>query len=194
MYWLFAMAINILVVLLPASIVLTIIFSIKKRRLSLIAISIPSVVAICVSLVLISVLVEQNSSTITNETECAKVEESDVALEYEEDGVTISFLKSEVADGLLYVYFEMENNSGENQKFNYNYSVIAFQDGVELETNYVFDCEEERNASKEIKDGTKIDVAETFELRNSDSNVEIEVEDWINFTDEKLLEFEVELE
>lgn len=114
-------------------------------------------------------------------------------LEFEEDGVTVKYLKSEVSDGFLYVYFEMLNESGEDVRFDCTYSIFAYQDGTGLEEDIYFNCEEERNGSKETRDGEKTVVADVFKLRNLDSDVRVMVTYWINLFDEKLLEFEIEL-
>lgn len=94
----------------------------------------------------------------------------------------------------LIVYFEMTNNSETNQTFVYNFDVKGFQNGIELDTNYIYDCDEEKNTSKEIQPGATIKVAEVFDLSEDTNSVTIEIRPLISFDDEKLLDFKIELE
>lgn len=118
--------------------------------------------------------------------------------QFEYADTNIKYLKSEIDynsidEKCLFVYFEFTNNSDENQSFDYLVSCKAFQNGVELDTNYIYDCDEEKNGSKEIQPGASITVAEVFELSESTDNVTLEITPFSIWSDRKLFEYEVEL-
>jgi len=121
-------------------------------------------------------------------------EQSDkVCFEYED--IYVEFIKCEISpDNELFLYFEMTNNSTENASFIYTFNVYAFQNGVGLDSNYIYDCDEEKNSSKEIQPGTTITVAETFELSDSSECVEIEIYPWISFDNKAIYKFTIEIE
>lgn len=87
--------------------------------------------------------------------------------------------------------FDFENVSEENKMFAYTYTVKAFQNGVEMEDAIFVENEYDDNASKEIRPNTKIKVAESFEYRDTESPIILEVYPWISFTNEKLMEIEI---
>lgn len=134
-----------------------------------------------------------------DETKTTKVNQSteattkDDTIDFEYADLYVKFLESEIKDGQLYVYFEMTNNSDENDSFGYTFNTKAFQNGVELETDYVYSSDEERNADKEIQPGATIKLAEVFELSDNTSKVTIEVEPLITFTGNELIKFDIEL-
>ena len=133
---------------------------------------------------------DSNSITIEFNKE-EKVTKEENGFAYNE--ILIKYKKYEVTDGFLYVYFDMTNNTEENVQFNYSFDVIGWQDGIELETNYFFDCEEEQNAQKEIKPGVTLTVAEVFKLRNESSDATIEFRPWASYKETTLFEFNIEI-
>ena len=244
----FLMIIGFLVLFigLPASIIVTIVFFIKKKKVLIPAICIP--ITFWVGIIAIGVggylygetdeyqqqLAEQ---TVKEQTEKEETEEKEVeeekaekekaaqeqaerekaekeqaakkkaekekaeeekAKKFEYADTNIKYLRSEIDynsidDKCLYVYFEFTNNSDENESFNYLVTCKAFQNGVELETNYIYDCDEERNGTKEIQPGTTITVAEVFKLGDSTENVSLEVTPFSIWSDRKLFEYEIKL-
>ena len=102
-------------------------------------------------------------------------------------------IQEEHGDKNLYVYFEFTNNSDENKTFCYTFYIKSFQNGIELDSNYVYDCEEERNGSKEIQPGATITVAEIFELGDSTENVMLEIRPFV-LSDKPLMDFQIELQ
>ena len=112
--------------------------------------------------------------------------------------ITMRYLRSEIVynsidEKCLYVYFEMTNNSDENKAFDYLVDCKAFQNGIELDTNYIYDCEEEKNGSKEIQPNATIMVAEVFELGDSTDNVTLEVRPFNIWSDKLLFEKEIQI-
>lgn len=206
---------------IPASIFLTIFFSIKKKGFSIFKISIPiTLAAIIVSFIMFGVTApptednEPQNQVVENaeeekqdidkeegkQKEESKKKEEAISLPKEEpknefvkDGVKITYKSHKVSGGNIIVYYDMTNNSKENKCFNYCFDVKGWQDGIELETNYLYDCDEEKNTSKEIKPGATITVASVFELSNSTSDVEIEFQPWISFIDEVVFELKLSI-
>ncbi len=76
------------------------------------------------------------------------------------------------------IYFDFTNNSGEDA-YPGTLEYKAFQDGVELETAYVYDDDVESDdvLYDDIKDGATVKCSEVFLLR-SKSNIEFEVSDY----------------
>lgn len=159
-----------------------------------IAIIFLSVMAVSILTVLVSDTSEENNSeTIKTE---AFIEEENTTPEqigFEHNGLHIKYSHHQILNGDLYVYFEMTNNSSESESFDYTFEVIGWQEGIELDTNYIYDCEEEKNASKEIKPGASILVAEIFELRSATETATIEFRPWMSFNEKTLYEFNIEL-
>lgn len=112
---------------------------------------------------------------------------------FDHNGLSVKYSHHQISDGNLYVYFEMTNNSSETKSFDYSFHVIGWQEGIELDTNYIYDCEEEKNSGKEIKPGVTILVAEVFEIRNVTEDVTIEFRPFLFWTDKTLYEFEIKL-
>ena len=150
----------------------------------------------------------ENNNTTTQQTVIVDNSESqnivqdnpeDDIIDFTYSNIYVKFLDStieydEYNGKQLIVYFEMTNNSETNQTFVYNFDVKGFQNGIELDTNYIYDCDEEKNTSKEIQPGATIKVAEVFDLSEDTNSVTIEIRPLISFDDEKLLDFKIELE
>lgn len=141
---------------------------------------------------------EENVSQDTvSQEETEQVSEEQVNT-FEYADITMKYLRSEITynsidEKCLLVYFEMTNNSDENQAFSYLVTCKAFQNGIELDTNYIYDNDEERNGSKEIQPGATITVAEVFELGDSPDNVILEVRPFNIWSDRLLFEKEIQI-
>lgn len=127
-----------------------------------------------------------------------KKEQEEKANTFKYADVKMKYLKSEINynsldEKCLYVYFEMTNNSDENQAFDYLVSCKAFQNGIEIDENYIYDCEEEENGSKEIQPGATITVAEVFEIGDSTESVTLEVRPFNIWSDKLLFEKEIQI-
>ena len=88
------------------------------------------------------------------------------------------------------LYFQFTNNSKETLSFSWTIMQQAFQDGIELDWAYYNGSNEAfENSSKDIKPGVTIDVCSVFILRNTDSDIELEMfeyssdyEEWLGET------------
>ena len=88
----------------------------------------------------------------------------------------------------LVVSFEFTNNSDEAKAFLYAVSDKAYQDGIQLETAILMNVDgyEVENSMKEIKKGATLQVQQAFVLDSITSPVEIEVTEFISFSDDML--------
>jgi hypothetical protein len=101
---------------------------------------------------------------------------------------------NEYGEESLFVYFEFTNNSDKAETFDYKFDVVAFQNGIEADVNYYYDCEEEENTEKEIQPGTTILVAKVFELKNTVDPITIEIRPFVSIDNKKIIDFEIILE
>lgn len=122
---------------------------------------------------------------------------NETSFSYED--MDVKFVKSKIEKNFadekcLVLYFDFYNNTKENQAFYTNFSVKAFQEGVEIDSSMWEVNEETENDMKEVQPGKSVRVAVAFVLGESEEVVNIEIEPWITLSDDKLLEFDVELE
>lgn len=125
--------------------------------------------------------------TKKNDKEVMECEYDGTILKYKECKVT----KDAFDDDALVLYFEFTNNSNENKSYLYTYTTKAFQHGVEIESSYAHVGQETRNAELEIQPGTSVIVATAHQYTGDDSEVTVEVEPWVSFTDKKLMHFKL---
>lgn len=85
------------------------------------------------------------------------------------------------------IKYEFTNNSDDSISFYYATMTYVYQDGVELESTFLeTDSEEAENADKNIKSGTTVTCEQYFVATSDESDVEVEVTEYLGFTDEKL--------
>lgn len=84
------------------------------------------------------------------------------------------------------VTFDFTNNSTETISFDVALYAAVYQDGVELDYAYIGDDEIDNSSYTDIKPGTTLEVCEAYELRNTTSDIEVEVEEFFSLTDEKV--------
>ncbi|MGI6361127.1 MAG: DUF5067 domain-containing protein [Bacillota bacterium] len=90
----------------------------------------------------------------------------------------------------LIVTFDFTNNSEENASFISSVSTIAYQDGVQLDTAVLTNYQDDW---KKIQPGTTLEVRSAWLLPDKTSPVDVEVSEFISFSDEKLTKtFELE--
>ena len=90
---------------------------------------------------------------------------------------------------IVIVKYKYTNNSDTPTSFMTAVDCKVYQDGVGLNecyfaadsANYSAD-----NQSKEIKKGASIEVEEAYELNDTTTDIEVEVEEWISFSDKKI--------
>lgn len=125
------------------------------------------------------------------------VEVDDGIIDFNADGCNLKYLRHEITknyvdEECLAVYFQFTNNSDENKSCIYTFSEQAFQNGIELEMPLFMIDGKDSNTDKEIKPGVSLEVYCLFKIEDK-SNVELEVSEWVSFSDEKdvmLLEIE----
>lgn len=100
------------------------------------------------------------------------------------------FVISKTYDGkpAIIININFANNSDETVSYMTSFVSKAFQDGVELSMAILDDYSNyDADASmKEIKKGASIDIQVAYELSNTTSDVEFEVEEFLSFSDDKV--------
>ena len=161
----------VLVLCIPATIIATIIVCVIKKKLCLFAISIPiniSAILLCIIIGAFTsdqaepsqqtnnnVQTEQNNSSNESNKQDEVEEEKEETVSFVYEKIEVTYLGYEkYSDEQIFVYFEMKNNSDEKVTFDFKFDVCAYQGGIELETNYIYDCDEEKNGSLEINSST----------------------------------------
>ena len=85
----------------------------------------------------------------------------------------------------LIVYFDYTNNdTAEAHNAMFEFSIVAYQNGISCDTAMIFDGPDALNDSlTDIKGGVTIPVAFDFTLKDGTSEVELEVSELISFED-----------
>ncbi len=147
---------------------------------------------------------EEEKDSSTKQEEKKETEKTSVKKK-EEKVNSFTYLKTDVefvdyaieqnmtGETCLVLYFDFSNNSKENQTFDYLFTTKAFQGGVELETSLFHVNDESKNASKEIRPGTKVRVAESFIISDGATEVDIEIVPFSIWSDKKLSEFKLDI-
>lgn len=100
----------------------------------------------------------------------------------------VKYLRHELVENMAgekcaAVYYEFTNNDADNKAFMYVVNDKAFQDGVELKSSLFHVSDESHDKSAEIKTGVTITVCSAFELRDETTDIELEIEPWVNLSD-----------
>lgn len=127
--------------------------------------------------------VEESTQASTEQT----VENSTLG-EYEIKINDFVLTKTYEGNDAIVVNMSFSNNSNETTSYMSSLISKAFQDGVELSMAILDDYSNyDADASmKEIKKGASIDVQVAYELSNTTSDVEFEVEEFLSFSDDKV--------
>lgn len=99
----------------------------------------------------------------------------------------VKYLRHEIVENMvgekcIAIYYEFTNNSKDSKAFDFTISDKAFQNGIELDISLFHVSDESKDGSNEIKPGVTITVCSGFVLRDEESDVELEVEEWISFS------------
>lgn len=102
---------------------------------------------------------------------------------------TVSIVSCEIGDDydgsdVLIVHYGFTNNGKRNASFSLSISAQAFQGGVELERAYFADSNE--SSMLYLKPGAGIEVVEAYELPDLTKPVDIELSEYLSFSDEKI--------
>ncbi len=87
------------------------------------------------------------------------------------------------------VKYNFKNNGEEAVSFDIALSTYAYQNGVELEHSFFLDDDanfDSDNMSKNIKSGANLDVEVAYELSDTTTDIEVEVMEWISFSNKKI--------
>ena len=130
------------------------------------------------------------------ESNVEETEQNQTSFEY--SGMTVEFVEYKIEEDMagnscLVLYFDFTNNSEDSEAFNYNFIVKAFQDGIEMDYTYIHVNDETENASKEIKSGMSVRVAENYKIENISGVIEIEITPFSIWSDKVLFEHQFNL-
>lgn len=88
----------------------------------------------------------------------------------------------------IIVDFDFTNNGKDATSFMVAGLAKAFQDGIELENAIIMNADvyNADNYMKEIKTGATLNVQQAWTLTSTESPVEVELEEFVSFSDDKL--------
>ncbi len=92
-------------------------------------------------------------------------------------------------DPVAIITYGFTNFDSDPAAFYTSLSETVYQDGVGLTEAYILDDDSDYNSDnqmKEIKTGVTLDVEVAYELNNEASDLEVEVTEWISFSDDKI--------
>ena len=90
---------------------------------------------------------------------------------------------------VVIVKYGFTNNGDEPQAFYIAFDDKVYQEGIGLNEAYVLDDSANYSAdnqTKQIKSGSSIDVEVAYELNDTSTDIEVEVEELISFNDKKV--------
>lgn len=109
--------------------------------------------------------------------------------DYSIDIVSCRLAKDYQDKNIVIVKYKYTNNSDDPTSFMVAFDCTVYQDGVGLNECYVAADSAKYstdNQTKEIKTGASIEVEEAYELNDSTTDIEVEVEELISFSDKKI--------
>ena len=86
-------------------------------------------------------------------------------------------------ESIIVITYAWTNNSDETTSVMFATLEKAFQDGIELESEFLAKNTDFSNNSKEVRPGTTLDIKKAFVLTSDTSTVEFEVTEWLGFSD-----------
>lgn len=90
---------------------------------------------------------------------------------------------------IVIITYGFTNNGENSAAFYTSVSTAVFQNGIGLNECYFAEDSANYNSgnqSKEIKTGSTLDVEVAYNLNDTETDVEVEVTEWISFSDKKL--------
>ena len=90
---------------------------------------------------------------------------------------------------VVIVKYKFTNNSEDSTAFYTAFNDTVYQDGVGLNEAYVLDDSAEYddgNQTKDIKSGANLEVEVAYELNDTETDIEVEVEELFSFDDKKI--------
>ncbi len=94
----------------------------------------------------------------------------------------VKYDKDRAGNNVVILVYDFSHTKEEAKDFTFSIATTVYQDGVECDANYYFSDD---NSLRKVKAGVTIEVSKVFTL-SSDSPIEIEIEELISFSGEKL--------
>lgn len=108
---------------------------------------------------------------------------------YRVDILSCRLAKDYEGSDVVVVKYNYTNNSSESTSFDVAFMTYAYQNGIGLNGAYVLADNanySDENQSKSIKSGASIEVEVAYKLNDTTTDVEIEVTEFISFSDKKV--------
>lgn len=83
------------------------------------------------------------------------------------------------------ITYSFTNNSSDAQSFDLALTDEVYQDGIGLESSFI-SYDDDWGIDVKIKPATTKEVSKVYVLRDTETQLEIEISEWISFSDEKL--------
>lgn len=90
------------------------------------------------------------------------------------------------------ITYSFTNNSSDAQSFDLALTDEVYQDGIGLESSFI-SSDDDWGVDVKIKPGTTKEVSKVYILRDHSTQLEVEISEWISFSDDKLT-YHVDLE
>lgn len=130
---------------------------------------------------------ESESTTTDQGTGQAETTDTDTNLgDYKVEIVSCRLAKDYAGKDIVIVKYNFTNNADEAASFMFAFDENVYQDGVGLNECYIADDSanyDSGNQTKEIKTGASLEVEVAYELNDTTTDIEIEVEELFSFDD-----------
>ena len=84
------------------------------------------------------------------------------------------------------ITYEFTNNAKEAESFDFALSDELYQNGVGLESSFISADDDDWGLDVKIKPGTTKDVSKVYVLRDTNTPIDVEISEFISFSDDKL--------
>lgn len=130
---------------------------------------------------------ESESTTTDQGTGKAETTDTDTNLgDYKVEIVSCRLAKNYDGSDVVIVKYNFTNNSDDAASFMFAFDEHVYQNGVGLNEAYILDDSanyDSGNQTKEIKTGASLDVEVAYELNDTTTDIEVEVEELFSFDD-----------
>lgn len=160
----------------------------KSKKKKLIIFGVIAAIIIILIIALSSGGSESESSTDnpTNSVDASQEEKNENTVgDYECTVKSAKLCKDYAGKEAVLITYEFKNNGSEAISFDVALNDNVYQDGVELETAILDEDTDYFDVS--IKPGVTKDVKKAYLLRDSSTQLEVEISEWISFNDDKIV-------
>lgn len=130
---------------------------------------------------------ESESTTTDQGADKAETTDTDTNLgDYKVDIVSCRLAKDYEGKDIVIVKYNFTNNADDAASFYVTFEDNVYQDGIGLNKCYIADDSanySEDNQTKDIKKGASIEVEVAYELNDTTTDIEVEVEELFSFSD-----------